>query len=274
MELDLITKLAETENYIRKRTSVIPEVAIILGSGLGTLAESSTEDEVFGFNELPHFSSSTVEGHTGRLIIGSLSDKPVVVMQGRIHFYEGYNMQDVTYPVRLLKTLGIKHLIITSACGALNPAYKPYDIILIKDHINLMGENPLRGMHYSQFGARFPDMRDLYSKEFRNKACVAAKKNKVITKEGVYLAVSGPTYETPAETRAYRRLGGDLIGMSVVPEAVAAKQMGIEVAGISYISNTAKTSAKKMITHEDVIKAGAVVSGKIGKILADLIYTI
>ncbi len=245
METNIILKLKETENYVRGRTAILPEVGIILGSGLGGLAESSVEDAVFNYNELPNFVSSTVAGHAGRLILGSLSNRPVAVMQGRFHYYEGYGMDEVIYPVRFLKTLGVKYLIITSACGALNPGFKLHDIVFLKDHINLMGANCLRGAHHPQFGERFPDMGQIYSPELRKKAR-AALKLKLRTKEGVYTAVSGPSYETSAEIRAYRKLGGDLVGMSVVPEAVAAKQMGMCVLGISYVSNPVCRAAKKL----------------------------
>lgn len=274
METDLISKLAETEAYIRSRTKVTPEIAIILGSGLGELAETSTEDLVFNYGELPYYSPSTVEGHAGRLIIGSLAGKSVAVMQGRTHYYEGYGMNEVIYPVRLLKTLGVKHLIITSACGALNPQYRLHDIVLIKDHINLMGANPLAGPYYSEFGPRFPDVSGLYNLELRKKARAAARKNGIRVREGVYLAVSGPTYETPAEIKAFRKLGGDLVGMSMAPEALAAGQMGMNVAGIAYVSNALKRSKNKELTHEDVIKAGKAVSRGIGKLIADIVCEI
>jgi len=269
METNL--KLKETENYIRCKTDLMPEVGIILGSGLGGLAESSVQDAVFNFNELPNFVSSTVAGHAGRLILGTVCEKAAVVMQGRLHYYEGYSMEEIVYPVRLLKNLGVKYLIITSACGALNTEYRLYDIILLKDHINLMGANPLRGSHNHSFGEMFPDMSEVYSIELRKKARAAALKEKIKTKEGVYLAVSGPTYETPAEIKAFRKLGGDLAGMSVVPEAVTAKQMGMQVLGISYVSNTVKRAAGQPLLHKDVVKAGAAVSEKIGKIISGVI---
>ena len=271
METNLVLKLKETENYIRRRTNIVPEVGIILGSGLGGLAESSIEDIVFNYNELPNFAASTVAGHAGRLIIGRLSEKPVAVMQGRLHYYEGYPMEQVIFPVRLLKFLGAKNLIITSACGALNPRLKLRDIVLLKDHVNFMGANPLRGIHHPEFGERFPDMGEVYSSELRAKARAAAKKFRCRLAEGVYAAVSGPSYETPAELKALKGLGCDLVGMSVAPEAVAARQMGMNVLGISYIANTVKPGAKKAVLHEDVLKAGAEVSENIGKIIAGVI---
>jgi len=271
METNIILKLKETADYIRNRTNVVPEVGIILGSGLGGLAESSLEDVVFNYNELPNFASSTVVGHAGRLIIGRLSEKPVAVMQGRLHYYEGYGMEEITYPVRLLIMLGVKYLIITSACGVLNPALKLHDIVLIKDHINFMGVNCLRGPHHQEFGERFPDMWEVYDSPFRKTARSAALKAGVRVREGVYAAVSGPSYETPAEIKALRKLGGDLVGMSVVPEAVTARQMGVRVLGIAYVSNSLRRKAGKTLLHEDVVRSGAAVSEKIGKIIAGVI---
>jgi len=274
-EANLIARLKETGNYIRRRTNIVPDAAIILGSGLGGLAESSVEDIVFNYNELPNFTASTVSGHAGMLMIGRLAEKNVAVMQGRLHYYEGYDMEQVIYPVRLLKSLGAKTLIITSACGAVNPKLRLHDIVILKDHMNFMGANPLRGRHYGEFGERFPDMSEVYSSGLRSGALKAARKLRCRAYEGVYAAVSGPTYETPAEIRAYRKLGCDLIGMSVVPEAVAARQMGMNVLGICYIANTAgRAGAKKAILHQDVLKVGAAVSEKIGKIIASVIANI
>jgi purine-nucleoside phosphorylase len=274
METNVIQLLGETRSYIQQRTKVIPKVGIILGSGLGTVIESSEEDAVFHFNELPHFPSTTVHGHNGELIIGDYSGKGVAIMQGRVHFYEGYDMEHVTYPVRLMKWLGIEYLIITAATGGVNPLYKKGDIVLLKDHINLMGENPLRGQHHSWFGERFPDCTEVYSKELRKIGLSSAKKNKIRACEGVYMALSGPSYETPAEIKAFRKLGADVVGMSVVPEAVAANQMGIKVLGVAYVANLSPGVGKKILSHNDVVETGKLTASKLGKIIAGVIEAI
>ena len=274
MEQSIISKLAETRNYIRLRTQITPKIGIILGSGLGNVMESSKEDSVFHFNELPHFSPSTVHGHNGELILGDYLGKGIAIMQGRVHYYEGYPMEQVMYPVRLMRWLGIEYLIITAATGSLNPIYKKGDLIILKDQINLMNENPLRGTHYPEFGERFPDSSELYSKELRKIGAAAAKKIKISAREGVYLAVSGPSYETPAELKAFRKLGGDVVGMSVVPETIAASQMGIKVMGIAYISNLAVPGRKQPLMHSDVVETGKKTGQKLGKLIAEIIERI
>ncbi|MFH1368714.1 MAG: purine-nucleoside phosphorylase [Elusimicrobiota bacterium] len=274
MDQSITSKLSQTRNYIRLRTHIEPKIGIILGSGLGSVIESSKEDFVFHFNELPHFAPSTVHGHNGELIIGGYSGKGIAIMQGRVHYYEGYAMEQIMYPVRLLKWLGIEYLIITAATGGLNPAYKKGDIVAVKDHINLMGDNPLRGVHTPEFGERFPDLSGVYSKDLRKTAAAAARKAKVKMKEGVYLAVSGPSYETPSEIKAFRRLGGDVVGMSVIPEAIAARQMGVKVLGLAYVSNVAVPARIKPLSHMDVVEAGKKTGQKLGKLIAEIINRI
>lgn len=268
--MNLVDQLNETLAYIRNRTGIAPKIGVILGSGLGDIAESSKDDVVFSFNELPHFPRSTCEGHRGNLIIGRLSEKPVIVMQGRIHFYEGYSASDLVYPVRLMKFLGVEYLIITSAAGGVNPRCKTGDIVFIKDHINLMGVSPLAGIHHPQFGDRFPDMSVVYRKDLRSLGLSVARRERIRAFEGIYVASAGPQYETPAEIRAFRKLGGDIVGMSVVPEAIAASQMGMKVLAFSFIANAGAGISKKPISHRGVIKAGQAVSRKAAKLIAGI----
>ncbi|MBN1822871.1 MAG: purine-nucleoside phosphorylase [Endomicrobiales bacterium] len=265
--METLLKLKETESYIRNKTDLVPSVGLILGSGLGDVFESSREDVVFNYNELPHFSGSTVEGHSGKLILGKLDEVSVAVMQGRLHYYEGYSLEEVVYPIRLMKHLGINFLLITAAAGALNVKYQVGNIVIIKDHLNFMGVNCLRGKHYPEFGERFPDTKNIYDADLRRKAARTAVKHKVKTREGVYLAVPGPSYETSSEVKAYRKLGGDVIGMSVVPEAVCAKQMRTKVLALSYVSNKAGSEMK----HSDVVETGKAVSAKMAKIIYDIV---
>jgi purine-nucleoside phosphorylase len=277
-ENKLITNLLETEAYVRSKTAAMPRVGLILGSGLGDLMESSKEDAVFFYNELPHFVVSTVSGHAGKLIMGELGGSPIVVMQGRLHYYEGYSMQEITYPIRLMKRLGVEYLVITASSGAINPVYKLCDIVFIKDHINMMGVNPLRGHYFAEFGERFCDMSQVYDKGLRKLAVASSKKLSIIPREGVYMSLPGPSYETPAEIKAFRKFGGDVVGMSVVPEAIVANQMGMKILGISYVANKATAPSAKPLTHDDVLEAGKKVNKKFGKlilqILSDINYKI
>jgi purine-nucleoside phosphorylase len=271
MSNDLLAKLQETESYIRQRTSICPKIALILGSGLGGLAESSKDDVVIPYYELPHFMSSTVPGHAGQLIFGEHAGQHLMVMQGRFHYYEGYTLDEVTYPIRLMKQLGVEHLIVTSATGGMNPRYIPGDIVLLKDFINLMGVNCLRGVYHPEFGERFPDMSEVYDGQLRKLALTVAKENRIPAYEGVYVAVSGPSYDTPSEIRAFRKLGGDVVGMSVVPETMAARQMDMKVLAISYVSNLASGMSKKPLSHFEVIKTGKIASQKVGALINGLI---
>lgn len=271
---NLISRLNETENYIRRKTQLIPKIGLILGSGLGELAESSHEDTVFSYDELPHFASSTVTGHAGRLIFGNILDQTIVVMQGRLHFYEGYSMEDITYPIRLMKLLGVEYLILTSAAGGMNPKYKRGDIVILKDHINLMGINCLRGAYWQEFGERFPDMSEVYSKSLTKLAKLVARQNKMRVYEGVYAAVQGPSYETPAEIRAFRKMGGNVVGMSVVPESTVARQMGMKILAITYVSNLVSGFSKEPLSHNEVIKTGKTTSQKIGRLITGVIEQI
>ncbi len=246
--------MSETIDFIK---SIIkdfePEIGLVLGSGLGELA-----DEVGGIRipycEIPAFENSTVQGHKGSLIFSEVQGKRCVFMQGRYHFYEGHTMQKITYPIRVMKQLGIKTLILTNAAGGINPTFKGGDLMLITDHINLMGDNPLIGMNNDAFGVRFPDMSEVYKKRLRNIAKEQAFKLNIDIKEGVYAASSGPNYETPAEVRMLKILGADACGMSTVPEAIIANHAGIEVLGISCITNMAAGISATTLNHEEVVE--------------------
>ena len=246
--------MSETIDYIK---SIIgdfePEIGLVLGSGLGELA-----DEVNGkripYCEIPSFENSTVQGHKGSLVFAEVYGKKCVFMQGRYHFYEGHTMQKITYPIRVMKQLGIKTLILTNAAGGINPAFKGGDLMLITDHINMMGANPLIGMNNDSFGVRFPDMSEVYKIRLRNIAKAQAQKLNIDLKEGVYVASSGPNYETPAEVRMLKILGADACGMSTVPEAIVANHAGIEVLGISCITNMAAGLSSTTLNHEEVVE--------------------
>ena len=212
--MDLSNKIKNAADFIMEKSKYKPEIGLILGSGLGSLADSIESPEFYPYEELPHFPISTVEGHAGRLVIGMLNGKCVVAMQGRFHYYEGYSYNEVTFPVRVMKLLGVEKLIVTNAAGAVNTSFKPGDLMLINDHINFSGDNPLIGTNLKEFGPRFPDMSNAYNPELINRALNVAKDLNIDIKQGVYMMFSGPTYETPAEVRMARILGGDAVGMS------------------------------------------------------------
>lgn len=243
----------ETIKFIEEQTNGFkPETGIILGSGLGELADEYC-DFAIPYSEIPDFISSTVKGHKGRLVFADIAGKKVVMMQGRNHFYEGHTMQEITYPVKVMKHLGVKTLILTNAAGAVNETYVPSDLMLIKDHINCMGSNPLIGPNDDSLGERFPDMSEIYKKDLRDIAKRCAQSLSFDIKEGVYLANSGPCYETPSEIHMARMFGADAVGMSTVPEAIVANYCGLKVLGISCISNAASSSNGDRLSHAEVI---------------------
>lgn len=246
-------------NFIRSNFNYHPQVGIILGSGLGALASSVESATVIPYDIIQGWPVSTVIGHQGRLVVGKLGGKEVIVMQGRVHYYEGYSMAQVVLPVRVLQRLGIEILIVTNAAGAVNPNYNPGDLMLISDHINLIGMtglNPLRGPNLDELGTRFPDMSQAYDKELMEAARKAAEEKKIKLNEGVYISLSGPSFETPADLRFLRAIGADAVGMSTVPEVIAARHGGTRVLGISGISNKANLDGKTTTTHEEVLEAG------------------
>lgn len=238
---DIFSKAIESSLYINERIDCIPDIAIILGSGLGSLADEVTDKVEISYDEIPNFPSSTVEGHSGKLIVGKIYGKDVVVMQGRFHYYEGYNMDEVTFPIRVFTLLGVTKLIVTNAAGGINRKFKAGDLMLITDHINISGLSPLRGKNYSEFGERFPSMTDAYSPrliELAKKVANAKElERKINLQEGVYAFMPGPQYETKAEIKMLSTLGADAVGMSTVPEVISASHSGIEVLGISCITN-------------------------------------
>ncbi|MDR0879868.1 MAG: purine-nucleoside phosphorylase [Clostridioides sp.] len=260
--------------YIKNRINILPEIGIILGSGLGGLV-SEMEDIVYlEYAQIPNFPVSTVMGHEGRLIFGTLCGKKVVAMQGRFHYYEGYSQRDVTMPVRVMKYLGVKTLIVTNAAGAVNTEFNPGDLMIISDHINFSGNNPLIGHNDDKFGARFPDMSDAYSKRYREVVRKSASKLGIDIKEGVYMFFSGPTYETPAEVRMARVLGADAVGMSTVPEVIVAAQSGVDVIGISCITNMGTGILDKPLSHEEVIETTERVQNDFSRLVKDIISSI
>lgn len=248
-------------SVIREKTDVEPKIGLILGSGLNALAEKVEGSIVFPYSALPHFPQSTVEGHVGQLVIGHLDEQPVVVMQGRAHYYEGYSMAEITFPVRVMQVLGIETLIVTNAAGGLKPAFQAGDVMLITDHINLIGMaglNPLRGPNLDEFGPRFPDMSESYDVHLRKLARQAASQADVPLREGVYICLAGPSFETPADLRFLRTIGADAVGMSTVPEVTVARHGGTRVLGLSGVSNVLPVEGMPSVetSHEEVLEAG------------------
>jgi purine-nucleoside phosphorylase len=254
----------EATQAICSRTSHRPQIGLILGSGLSPLAETVAEADIISYAEVPHFPTSTIEGHAGRLVIGGLAGQTVMVMQGRAHYYEGYSMQRITLPVRVMQVLGIHTLFVTNAAGGINPGFRPGDLMLITDHINLIGMaglNPLRGPNLDEFGARFPDMSQVYDPVLQAVARSVAADLDFTLKEGVYMCLAGPTFETPADIRFLRAIGADAVGMSTVPEVTVARHGGTRVLGVSGISNVAITDPceERETTHQEVLEAGKVI---------------
>lgn len=254
----MIETIQNAVQYVRSKSSLQPEVGVILGSGLGHVVDAIDVETTIPYGEIPGARASTVLGHQGRLILGRAKNLPVAVMQGRVHFYEGYEMDEVMFLSRVLGRLGIKKLVVTNAAGGINTSFSAGDLMLISDHINFMGVNPLRGPNVEDLGVRFPDMSEAYPESLRAIARDVAKDIKGIKlQEGVYLALSGPTYETPAEIRAFRTIGADAVGMSTVPEVIAMSHMGIPVLGISCITNMASGILKQKLTHQEVMDTTA-----------------
>ena len=270
----MLEKIKATANFIKERIKATPEIGIILGTGLGGLANEIEILESLPYNEIPDFPVSTVEGHAGRLIYGKLGNKEVLAMQGRFHYYEGYSMKELTFPVRVMKFVGVTHLFVSNASGGLNPDWHVGDIVLINDHINFFSEHPLHGKNENELGPRFPDMSKVYDERLRNKAKLIALENNISVKEGVYIGVQGPTFETPAEYKMFRVLGGDVIGMSTVPEVIVARHMGIRVFGISIITDSGVPGEIVEISHEEVQQVAMKAEPKMTRIMKELIESI
>lgn len=251
MDKSIIQKSAQ---FLKSKFQHTPEIGLILGSGLGVLADEIENPTKIPYNEIPEFPVSTVEGHEGQLVFGTLQGKTVVAMQGRFHYYEGYSMDKVTFPIRVMKELGVKTLIVTNAAGGINESFEPGDLMVITDHINNTGQNPLIGPNDADLGVRFPDMSKAYSKDLRQLAKKVAADLQINLKEGVYIGNTGPSYETPAEIRMLRTMGGDAVGMSTVPEVIVARHAKLNVLGISCISNMAAGILDQPLTHDEVIE--------------------
>ncbi len=267
----MLEKIKATANYIKERINASPEIGIILGTGLGGLVNEIEILDSIPYNEIPGFPVSTVQGHASRLIYGKLGDKPVLAMQGRFHYYEGYSMKEVTFPVRVMKFIGITHLFVSNASGGLNPEWRVGDIVLINDHINFFPEHPLHGPNNDLLGPRFPDMSKVYNQQLIDKAKEIAQEHKIQLKEGIYIGVQGPTFETPAEYRMFRIFGADIVGMSTVPEVIVAHHMGLKVFGISIVTDSGVPGEIVEISHEEVQQVAMKAEPKMTLILRKLV---
>jgi purine-nucleoside phosphorylase len=267
----MLEQLKETVDYINSRINFKPEFGIVLGTGLGGLVNEIQTIGTIPYIDIPNFPVSTVKGHEGKLIFGKLGGKNVVAMQGRFHFYEGYTMKEVAFPIRVMKFLGIKLLILSNAAGGVNPDYEIGDLMIIRDHINLMGDNPLIGKNDTGLGPRFPDMSDAYDKNIIRHATRIARIHNIHFQVGVYAAVTGPTFETPSEYKYIRILGADAVGMSTVPETIAARHMDLPVFAVSVISDLGVEGKIVEISHDDVIDAASLVEPKMTQVIKEMI---
>ncbi len=264
-------KIRESVEAIQRKTSVRPEIGVILGSGLGSVTEQIKDAVAIPYTEIPHFHGTSVEGHAGRMVIGYFQGVPAVMLEGRFHLYEGYSMEDVVFPTRTISGLGIQTLVLTNAAGGVNTRFRPADLMIIEDHLNLMGDNPLKGPNLAQLGPRFPDLSEAYSKTCVEILKKTAEENSIAVHMGVYAGLLGPTYETPAEIRMYRTLGADAVGMSTVPEAIAANHLGVRVCGISCITNLAAGLSPTKLSHQEVIENSRTGAQKLKQLLGSAI---
>lgn len=266
--------LEESAAYIRSRSQLKPRIGIVLGSGLGAFVNEMEIETTLPYDEIPGFIPPTVEGHGGRLILGYVKGVPVACLQGRIHYYEGHSMAEIVHPVRTIAMLGIEILVLTNSAGGLDPNMNPGDFMLLEDHINLMGDNPLKGPNIAQLGPRFPDMSEAYDRKLNDKMGEILQKKSIRFSRGIYCAVSGPTYETPAEVRYLQLIGGRAVGMSTVPEAIAANHLGLRVCALSCITNPAAGLAAGRLSHEEVTQTAKMVEDKFCSFLTDFIATV
>lgn len=267
-------QIKEAATYIQSQTKHTPKIALILGSGLGSLAEMVKNPDVIPYGDIPHFPQSTVQGHSGQFVIGTLEAKTVMIMQGRVHFYEGYSPNQITFPIRVMKLLGIETLVVTNAAGGINRSFNAGELMLIDDHINFLGmggNHPLCGPNYDQFGPRFPDMSQAYDRELKQKTREKAKELGIPLHEGVYCCLSGPTFETPAELRMLQVLGADAVGMSTAPEVIVARHMDMRVLGISSITNITSLDGEHQASHEEVMDYGKQVAIHLKQLLLELL---
>ncbi|MBK9040820.1 MAG: purine-nucleoside phosphorylase [Bdellovibrionales bacterium] len=260
-------RIEEAASFIRSKTNFLPKIGITLGSGLSSFAEQVNEKVEFSFSEIPHFLPPTVDGHPGKLVLGTIGRSTVAVFQGRIHFYEGHSPSEVVFPTRVLNAIGVETLILTNAAGGLNPKMSPGDFMVITDHINLMGYNPLLGPNLNSLGPRFPDMTNVYHSDLRMRLCKLLKEENIPYHEGVYVGLTGPSYETPAEIRFLSGIGGSAVGMSTVPEAIAARHMGMDILGISCITNLGSGISTTPLSHNEVTETGKRVEKIFGRFL-------
>ncbi|MGA8160157.1 MAG: purine-nucleoside phosphorylase [Acidobacteriaceae bacterium] len=267
----IFDKANAAAEFVLARTPLRPAVGIVLGSGLGAFAGQLDLPVAIPFEEIPHFPQSTVAGHSGRMVIGNVAGIPVVVMQGRVHAYEGYTSDEVTFAIRVLARMGVRRLVLTNAAGGINPGLHQGQLVLIADHINFSGRNPVAGQNDERFGPRFFDMSEAYSDRLRRLAHEAAHAMDFRLDEGVYLSVVGPSFETPAEIRAFRAMGADLVGMSTVQETIAARHMGIEVLGISCVTNMAAGIQQEPLSHEEVMETGRQVEAQLAELLSRIV---
>jgi purine-nucleoside phosphorylase len=264
-------KISEAKTFLKNKIDFTPQVGIILGSGLGGLVKEIEISQTFNYEDIPNFPLSTVESHAGKLLLGKLGGKDIVAMHGRFHFYEGYSMQEIVFPVRVMKELGVDTLIISNACGGLNPQFAAGDIMVIEDHINLLGGNPLIGPSLDEYGPRFPDMSEPYSKKLIALTEQTAIENKIVLRKGVYVAVSGPNLETRAEYRFLRTIGADVVGMSTIPENIAAVQMGMDVLAFSVITDECFPDALKAVDVQEILATAAKAEPKLTLIMKEVI---
>ncbi len=274
MEKTYLQKIEETAAYIKKEVEALPEIGVILGTGLGDLVNHIDIKKVIDYSEIPNFPVSTVEGHSGKLIFGFLGGKYIMAMQGRFHYYEGYSMKEVTFPVRVMKALGVETLFVSNAAGGMNKEFCVGDVMIITDHINLFPENPLRGKNYSELGPRFPAMTEAYSSKLIAQADKIACEKGMRLMHGVYVGTAGPTFETPAEYEYFRVIGGDAVGMSTVPEVIVANHAGMTVFGVSVITDLGGKDIKEVPTHEEVQKAAVKAQPVMTELIKEMLASI
>lgn len=267
----MLQKIKQTADFLKNRFGSIPDTAVVLGTGLGNLAADIKNQNSLAYKDIPNFPVSTVEGHEGRLIVGTLGDKQVLAMEGRFHYYEGYDMKQVTFPVRVMVQLGVKTLLLSNAAGGINPSFRVGDIMIIRDHINMFPENPLRGTNYDELGPRFPNMDEVYSKRLIDRAIAAAKKLNIEVRQGVYVGTQGPSFETPSEFHFFRVIGGDAVGMSTIPEAIVAKHAGIECFALSVITNMGGVENATEVSHKEVQEAANSAQPKMTALMKEII---
>jgi purine-nucleoside phosphorylase len=269
--VDLFDRIVTSAHALQRKVLEPPSIAVVLGSGLGDLADRLTDMIVIPYVEIPHFPAPTVHGHRGNLIVGTFGSARIAALQGRFHYYEGHDLEAVTFPVRVLRAFGVQTLILTAATGGINPEFRPGDIVCLSDHLNLLGSNPLRGPNDDRLGHRFPDMTHVYSPKLRKLAKEEAARLGMGLREGVYACLPGPSYETPSEIRMLRTLGADVVGMSTVPEAIVARHSGLEVLAFALVTNAAAGITGATITHEDVIEAGREVGQRLGHLIEAIV---